>query len=198
VIFFARYEASNYGSPYIETEHTLLGLLQEEKRTLQLVPGVVVESVRKQIETVTDLRPTIPTSIDLPLSRENKRVLNYAAEEADRLNHRHIGIEHLLLGLLREKDCFAAKLLFERGADVTKLRGRIGKQPGSYPEVPNYSRRVRSAERATIEIHGVPRTAETILEAVKRYRKESWQWDKRIWTARDVVFVGRVGSFRLT
>ena len=196
VIFFARYEASHYGSPYIETEPMLLGLLREEKRTLQLVPGAVVESIRKQIDAATDRQPSIPTSVDLPLSNENKRVLTYAAEEADRLNHKHIGTEHLLLGLLRDKDFFAAQLLRERGADLAKLRARIEKQPSWVPEVPNYSRAtLHSAERATIEIHGVPRTTETILETVKRCRQGPWLWNHQRWGVRDVVFCRKTGKF---
>lgn len=196
VIFFARYEASHYGSPYIETEHLLLGLLREDKRILQLVPGADAESIRKQIDDATDRRPTSPTSVDLPLSGESKRALKYGAEEADRLNHRHIGTEHLLLGLLRDKDCFAAKLLRERGADLAKLRARIEKQPSWYPDVPNYSRgALQSAERATIEIHGVPRTAETILDAVKRYRQDPWHWGKRTWSVRNVVVSRKSGKF---
>jgi hypothetical protein len=196
VIFFARYEASHYGSPYIETEHMLLGLLREEKRILQLVPSVNGESVRKQVDAATHRGPTVPTSVDLPLSSENKRVLKYAAEEADRLSQRHIGTEHLLLGLLREKDCFAAQLLRERGADLATVREKIEKQPSWVPEVPNYSRGVlHSADKATIEIHGVPRTAETILEAVKRCRQDPWQWDQRAWSARDVVLCRKTGKF---
>jgi Clp amino terminal domain, pathogenicity island component len=198
VIFFARYEASNYGSTTIKTEHILLGLLREEHRIIQLVRGADIEFVRKRIDAEAGARPKISTSVDLPLSDESKRVLRYAAEEADGLNHRHIGSEHLLLGMLREKDCFAAKLLCERGADLAALRARIEKQPGWYPEVPNYSRSrsaLASTERATIEIHGVPRTAATILEAVKRYRQYPWQWDKRAWNVRDVIVSRKDGRF---
>ena len=71
--------------------------------------------IRKQIEEHTTIREWISTSVDMPLSDECKRVLAYAAEEAERLSHKHIGIDHLLLGLLREQDCFATKLLNKRG-----------------------------------------------------------------------------------
>src|SRR5213075_2093679 len=103
-IFFARYEASQYGSPYIETEHLLLGLLREDKALTNrfLRSHASVESIRKQIEGHTTIREKVSTSVDLPLSNECKRVLAYAAEEAERLSHKHIGTEHLLLGLLRE------------------------------------------------------------------------------------------------
>src|SRR6476619_2973409 len=117
VIFFARYEASQFGSPYIETEHLLLGLLREDKALTNrfLRSHASVESIRKQIEGHTTIREKLSTSVDLPLSNECKRVLAYAAEEAERLSHRHIGTEHLLVGLLREEKCFAAQILHERG-----------------------------------------------------------------------------------
>ena len=112
VIFFARYEASQFGSPYIETEHLLLGLLREDKALTNrfLRSHASVESIRKQIEGHTTIREKVSTSVDLPLSNECKRVLAYAAEEAERLSHKHIGTEHLLLGLLREEKCFAAEI----------------------------------------------------------------------------------------
>jgi ATP-dependent Clp protease ATP-binding subunit ClpC len=129
VIFFARYEASQFGSPYIETEHLLLGILREHKGIARLLPRVEAESIRAQIEAATPRRVPSSTSVDLPLSNEGKRVLAYGAQEAERLNHRHIGTEHLLLGLLREENCFAARLLVERGAVLAELRAGIEKEP---------------------------------------------------------------------
>ena len=127
VIFFARYEASNYGSPYIESEHLLLGLLREDKALTNrfLRPHRPVESIRKQIDEHTTIREKVPTSVDLPLSNECKRVLAYAAEEAERLAHPHIGTEHLLLGLLREEKCFAAEILQERGLQPPAIREEL-------------------------------------------------------------------------
>ena len=129
VIFFARYEASQYGSPYIETEHLLLGLLREDRALAArfLRSASAVDSIRKQIEAHTTIREKVSTSVDLPLSHECKRVLAYAAEEAERLNHRHIGTEHLLLGLLREERCFAAELLHERGLRLSAVREEIAR-----------------------------------------------------------------------
>ena len=127
VIFFARYEASQFGSPYIETEHLLLGLLREDKALTNrfLRSHASVESIRKQIEQRTIVREKVSTSVDLPLSNECKRVLAYAAEEAERLSHKHIGTEHLLLGLLREEKCFAAEILTERGLRLTAIREEL-------------------------------------------------------------------------
>jgi hypothetical protein len=128
VIFFARYEASQFGSPYIETEHLLLGLLREDKALTNrfLRSHASVESIRKQIEGLTIIREKVSTSVDLPLSNEGKRVLAYAAEEAERLSHKHIGTEHLLLGLLREEKCFAAQILHERGLRLSTIREELG------------------------------------------------------------------------
>ena len=80
VIFFARYEASQFGSPCIETEHLLLGLLREDKVLTNrfLRSSAAVESIRKQIEAQTTMREKVSTSVDLPLSHECKRVLPMA------------------------------------------------------------------------------------------------------------------------
>ncbi len=129
VIFFARYEASQFGSPYIETEHLLLGLLREDKALSNrfLRSHASVESIRKQIEAHTTIREKVSTSVDLPLSNECKRVLAYAAEEAERLSNKHIGTEHLLLGLLREEKCFASEILLERGLRLSTVRDELAK-----------------------------------------------------------------------
>ena len=129
VIFFARYEASQFGSPCIETEHLLLGLLREDKALTNrfLRSHASIESIRKQVEGRTTMREKVSTSVDLPLSQECKRVLAYAAEEAERLTHKHIGTEHLLLGLLREDKTFAAEILHERGLRLSTLREELGR-----------------------------------------------------------------------
>lgn len=137
VIFFARYEASQFGSPRIETEHMLLGLLREDKAlTHRLLRGPgAVENIRKQIEANTVVREKVSTSVDMPLSDEGRRVLGYAAEEAERLSHRHIGTEHLLLGLLREEKCFAAQILNERGVRLSALREELASTLQPAPEI---------------------------------------------------------------
>jgi ATP-dependent Clp protease ATP-binding subunit ClpC len=108
-IFFARYEASQFGSPYIETEHMLLGLLRENRELVRLLPPGSAEVIRNKIHDHTAIRETVSTSVDLPLSNECKRVLAYAAEEAERLAHKHIGAEHLFLGLFREEGSLPLK-----------------------------------------------------------------------------------------
>ncbi|HEV3317671.1 MAG TPA: Clp protease N-terminal domain-containing protein [Candidatus Angelobacter sp.] len=147
-IFFGRFEASQLGSPFIETEHLLLGLLREDKALTHrfLRSTNVVESIRKQIEdrTLAEKKPPLSTSVDLPLSNESKRALAYAAEEAERLSHRHIGCEHLLLGLLREEKSFAAEMLHERGLRISAIREELGKTPDA--PVPPAKETTRSLE----------------------------------------------------
>ncbi len=127
VIFFARYEASEFGSPSIETEYLLLGLLREDKSLAnRFLPSIdSVDSIRQMVRALTPARPKISTSVDLPLSHESKRVLAYAAEETERLNHKHVGTEHLLLGLLRDENCLAATLLRELGLAIDAVREEI-------------------------------------------------------------------------
>jgi ATP-dependent Clp protease ATP-binding subunit ClpC len=143
-IFFARYEASQFGSPYIESEHLLLGVLREDKELTTRFSRSYAsfESILKQIQDQTTIREKISTSIDLPLSNECKQVLAYAAEEAERLSHKHIGTEHLLLGVLREEKCFAAELLQERGLQLRAIREELER---TLPEKVPSSRAIPSA-----------------------------------------------------
>ena len=119
VIFFARYEASQLGSRTIETEHLLLGLIRENNGlTGQLLARSKIEpeDIRGEIEARTRVREKISTSVEIPLSVESKRVLAYAAEEAEKMFHKYIGTEHILLGLLREKKSLASRILLEKAA----------------------------------------------------------------------------------
>src|SRR6184192_4051554 len=136
VIFFARYEASQFGAPAIEPEHLLLGLMREDKSlTARFLARAQtsLEAIRKEIEGRAPLREKISTSVELPLAPETKRVLAYAHEESDRLQHRHIGTEHLLLGLLREERSMAAEILYERGLRLNAVREEVSRQSGNDP-----------------------------------------------------------------
>jgi ATP-dependent Clp protease ATP-binding subunit ClpC len=126
-IFFARYEASQFGSSYIESEHLLLGLLREDRALARFVlgSGESIESIRKEIVAHSPFGKPISTSVELPLSGECARILTSATEEAKNLRHKHVEVEHLLLGIMREKNCFAAHLLQARGVDLETIRQRI-------------------------------------------------------------------------
>src|SRR5215213_1940732 len=128
VLFFARYEASQLGSISIETEHLLLGLIREGKGLTSRIfarSHLSLENIRKEIEGRTVFREKVSTSVELPFSAETKRVLQFAAEEADRLLHNYIGTEHLLLGILREERSVAATILMEKGMRLNTVREDI-------------------------------------------------------------------------
>src|ERR1700750_1790418 len=128
VLFFARYEASQLGSISIETEHLLLGLIREGKGLTSRIfarSHLSLENIRKEIEGRTVFREKVSTSVEIPFSAETKRVLQFAAEEADRLLHNYIGTEHLLLGILREERSVAATILMEKGMRLNTVREDI-------------------------------------------------------------------------
>ena len=128
VLFFARYEASQLGSISIETEHLLLGLIREGKGLTSRIfarSHLSLENIRKEIEGRTVFREKVSTSVEIPFSAETKRVLQFAAEEADRLLHNYIGTEHLLLGILREERSVAASILMEKGMRLHTVREDI-------------------------------------------------------------------------
>jgi hypothetical protein len=125
VIFFARYEASSFGSPYIEPEHILLGLLREDQTLKSRLPAGGIEQIRKRIEESCPHREKTSTSVDLPLSSEAKRVLAYGAQESEELRHKVIDSGHLVLGLLRIEKSIAAVVLREQGIDAEGHRNIV-------------------------------------------------------------------------
>src|ERR1700758_2434618 len=124
VIFWVRYVADQVGSPNIETEHLLLGLLRTDKSLARRFLGSpwAAEDVWRKIEQSKAIREKTPDPKELPLSNECKRVLSFAAKEADLHPNKRIGTEHLLLGVLREEKSFAARILCERGVDLISIR----------------------------------------------------------------------------
>src|SRR5687768_10757346 len=142
VIFFARYEALQYGSPMISPEHILLGLMREDKtissRFLPFRNSISVDSVRREVEERIVLRDRIPQSAELHLAPETKKILFYANEESRHLKNRHIGPEHLLLGIIREERSIAAEILLQYGLRVQDVRDELTRQNGgSQPFVPS-------------------------------------------------------------
>ncbi len=135
VIFFARYEALQYGSPMIAPEHVLLGLVREDKglaaKYFRFRNTITVDAVRREVEERIVLRERIPQSAELHLAPATKRILFYANEESRQLKNRHIGPEHLLIGILREENSIAAEILFQLGLRLVDLRDEISRQSGA-------------------------------------------------------------------
>jgi hypothetical protein len=148
VIFFARYEASNYGSQYIETEHLLLGLVREDPALIGrfLGPRPVAADIRTEIEKQITPRERISTSVEVPLSQESKRVLILAAEEATRLGDRHVGTEHVLVGLLKVEGSLAARLLGERGLKLGLIQEQLARTPN-----PKYQSKATTGALLTLD-----------------------------------------------
>jgi hypothetical protein len=163
VIFFARYEASQYGSPYIETEHLLLGLLREDPVLCRqfLGPTSIAVDIRADIERHITRRERISTSVEMPLTEECNKVLKLAAEESERLGQRHIGTEHVLVALLRVEGSLAARLLQGRGLKPTAIRERLALAQGPV-----------SAKAPLAPNRGATATLESFLTGLKWYNWE--------------------------
>src|SRR5579863_5752149 len=149
VIFFARYEASQYGSPCIETEHLLLGLCREDHLIRRLLGDAGVDSeIRKQIEARIIRRERFATSVEVPLSANARKVLDLAVEEADRLSQRHIGTEHMLLGLLRTEDSLGSEIARGSGLKAEEYREKLSTEPPQPIQPVRFqARKMRSSAR---------------------------------------------------
>lgn len=137
VIFFARFEASNYGSRYIETEHLLLGLLREDRALAKWFPGSsnVEPEIRAEVEKRITRGERVSTSVEVPLAADSKRVLTLAAETSGRLGHRLVEPEHILIGILCLETSMAAQILTARGVKPGPIQEQLVKAPG-----PRYQR----------------------------------------------------------
>jgi uncharacterized protein (TIGR03435 family) len=141
VLFFARDEVSQLGSMSIDTEHLLLGLIRESKglaNRLFADAGMALDDIRDEVLRRVPARSRTSPSAEIPFSAAANRVLQHAAQEADRLLHNDVGTEHLLLGLLREHGSVAADVLTSRGLRVDWVREQIVKilSDGEQPERP--------------------------------------------------------------
>jgi ATP-dependent Clp protease ATP-binding subunit ClpC len=127
VVVLAQQEARELGHNYIGTEHLLLGLLREDggiSGPVLASLGVTVEGVRAQVvEMVGGGEDVVHGQI--PFTPRAKKVLELALREALSLGHNHIGPEHILLGLTRESEGVAMRILLARGADPDKIRDEV-------------------------------------------------------------------------
>jgi len=120
-------EALQLGHNYIGTEHILLGLLREEEglaaRVLESL-DITVERVRAQVVRIVGSGEEV-TSGQIPFTPRAKKVLELALREALSLGHNYIGTEHILLGLVRENEGVAARILLDFDADSEKIRNEV-------------------------------------------------------------------------
>ncbi|MEO0069672.1 MAG: ATP-dependent Clp protease ATP-binding subunit [candidate division WOR-3 bacterium] len=125
VMNYARQEAVRLHHDYIGTEHILLGIVKEGEGVAAVVLtnlGINLDDLRRAVENA------VPTGFetlvlgDVPLNQEAKSALNYAVDEARKMNHSYVGTEHLLLGLLREERGVACQVLQSLGVDIDLVR----------------------------------------------------------------------------
>jgi ATP-dependent Clp protease ATP-binding subunit ClpC len=125
----AQEEAQHFGHNYIDTEHILLGLIAEEDSVASQVLanlGVSVSKVRSAVEFIVG-RGGRPNTGEVGLTPRAKKVIELAVDEARRLNHSYIGTEHLLLGLLREREGSAAGVLESFGVTIDRVLNETNK-----------------------------------------------------------------------
>ncbi len=127
VVVLAQQEARVLKHNYIGTEHILLGLLREEEglaaRVLESL-DITVERVRAQVVRIVGSGEEV-TSGQIPFTPRAKKVLELALREALSLGHNYIGTEHILLGLVRENEGVAARILLDFDADSEKIRNEV-------------------------------------------------------------------------
>ena len=127
VVFYAQEEAGQLGENYVSTEHLLLGLIRENDSVAARILdhlGLSLARIRSEIERQV-ARGDGRLSQDMQLTPRAKRVIDLAYDEARQLNNNYIGTEHLLLGLIREGDGLAGRVLTELGVDLDRTRGEI-------------------------------------------------------------------------
>jgi len=124
VLSLAQEEAQRLRHNYIGTEHLLLGLVREGEGVAAKVlmkQGVDLEKVRKAVEDIIGRGDRIVLG-EIGLTPRAKKVIEFAVDEARRLNHHYIGTEHLLLGLLREGESIGAGVLEKFGLNLQEVR----------------------------------------------------------------------------
>jgi hypothetical protein len=127
IFFFAQEEAGRWGENYVSTEHILLGMLREEQciacRILQRM-DVSLAQIRGEIERQMT-RGAGRLGQDMQLTPRGKRVIDLAYDEARQLSNKFIGTEHLLLGLIREHEGLAGRVLAKLGVDLERTRREV-------------------------------------------------------------------------
>lgn len=181
VLFFARYEVSKLGGTSIEPEHVLLGLVLESKGIVTRILAlsqISPDHIRREIESRSAFREKVETSVEIPFSAETKRVLQFTAEEADRLGHSYIGTEHLLLALLREEHSIAASILTTLGLRLDEVRrttAELSTEPSPAPVSPPgaaVSEQVEQIKLLVQQLSGTTSDSSQAQELAERIRRE--------------------------
>jgi ATP-dependent Clp protease ATP-binding subunit ClpC len=136
VMNLARQEAQRFNHEYLGTEHVLLGLVQEGSGVAASVlrnMEVDLAKIRTEVEKLVKSGPSMVTMGQLPFTPRAKKVLELSMEEAGNLGHNYIGTEHLLLGLIKENEGIAAKVLTNLGVKLEDVREEVLEFLGAEP-----------------------------------------------------------------
>ncbi len=128
VMNLARQEAQRFNHEYLGTEHILLGLVQEGSGVAANVlrnMNIDLAKIRTEVEKLVKTGPSMVTMGQLPFTPRAKKVLELSMEEAGNLGHNYIGTEHLLLGLIKENEGIAAKVLTNLGVKLEDVREEV-------------------------------------------------------------------------
>jgi ATP-dependent Clp protease ATP-binding subunit ClpC len=137
VMQLANQEAQRFSHQYIGTEHILLGLIKEGSGVAADVLknlGIDPAKVRREIELIVQPGPNMMTMGKLPQTPRAKKVVEYAIDEARKINHDYVGTEHLLLGLVREEEGVAGQVLMHLGLKLQVLRDEVIKLLSAIPD----------------------------------------------------------------
>jgi ATP-dependent Clp protease ATP-binding subunit ClpC len=124
----ANQEAQRFNHEYVGPEHLLLGLIKEGTGIAANVLknlDIDLRKIRHEVEKIVRSGPDTVTMGRLPLTPLAKKVVDYAIEEARLLNNKCVGTEHILFGLLREKDGIAAQVLLDCGLQLEEVRREV-------------------------------------------------------------------------
>jgi len=158
VIVYAKEEARRFNHDYIGTEHLLLGLIREGEGVAAAVLqklGLDLETIRLEVEKLVQAGPATQVVGDIPFTPRSKKALELSAEEARALGHNYIGTEHLLLGLVKEGEGMAYRVLLNLGLDLGKLRNEVMELLGS--GIPGYGQQqeaVKTGKTPAIDAYG--------------------------------------------
>jgi len=178
VLALARKEADRFNHNFVGTEHLLLGLIKLGQgvavNVLQKL-GLDLETVRLEVEKQVGTGPDQKMMGNIPYTPRVKKVLALAQKEAKALNHTYVGTEHILLGLLREGDGVAARVLKNLDVDIEQTRQEILKELD-----PNFSATDIGAEPSSSKTTSMPSKSERPPSAESpKPQRESVETSKR-------------------
>jgi hypothetical protein len=190
VLALARKESDRFNHNFVGTEHLLLGLIRLGQGTavnvLQKL-GVELETVRMAVEKAVGTGPEQKLIGNIPYTPRVKKVLALAAKEARNLNHTYVGTEHILLGLLREGDGVAARVLKDLGVNAEETRLEILRElDPNYPGADAGAKTTEEPRPADL-----PKRRLDAIDTSKRYDVYCGEWNQQMVVYRNALFKGR-------